>query len=88
MTKDVDVVHVAGSRLLGIAERLFGRDGPARPEWGFYLESVPGGLPPLPIGFERRTVDVPGSWRVIRPKRPEAHDLIVTKLKAVPPGRP
>ena len=35
----------------------------------------------MPMGFEQRSVDVRGPWRVIRPKRPEVHDLVVTKLK-------
>lgn len=81
MTKDVDVVEVKVSRLLTVALGVFGKGGPGHTEPGFYLEAVSSGFPPLPIGFERRCGDVPGPWRVIRPKWPEAHDLVVTKLK-------
>ncbi|HWE37780.1 MAG TPA: DUF6036 family nucleotidyltransferase [Isosphaeraceae bacterium] len=81
MTKDVDVVEVAGSRLLGIAVRVFGKGGPGHRAWGFYLETVSSGLPPLPLGYQSRCIDVPGPWSVIRPKRPEAHDLVISKLR-------
>jgi hypothetical protein len=81
MTRDVDVVDAAGSRLLGVAVRVFGKGGPGHRGHGFYLEAVSSGLPPLPIGFQGRCVAVPGPWRVIRPRRPEASDLVVTKLR-------
>ena len=81
MTKDVDVVHVDRSRLLRIAVEKFGRASKGHLDHGFYLEAVSSGLPPLPIGYQGRCLDVPGSWRIICPKRPEAHDLIVTKLR-------
>ncbi len=81
MTKDVDVVEVAGSPLFTLAVEVFRKGGAGHTGHGFYLEAVSSGLPPLPIGFERRCVDVPGPWLVIRPKRLEAHDLVVTKLK-------
>lgn len=81
MTKDVDVVDAAGSRLLAIAVGVFGKGGPGHRGHGFYLETVSSGLPPLPVGYQKRCVDLPGPWRVIRPKRPEVHDLIVTKLR-------
>lgn len=79
-TKDVDVVDVADSRLLGIAVDIFGKNSPGNVARRFYLETVSSGLPPLPIGYQKRCIDVPGPWRIIRPKRPEPHDLIVTKL--------
>jgi hypothetical protein len=81
MTKDLDVVEEHDNRLLGVAERVFGKDAVKGRGHGFYLETVPSGLPPLPHGYQSRCVDVPGDWRVIRPKRPEAHDLVVTKLR-------
>jgi hypothetical protein len=81
MTKDVDVVDDAGSRLLPIAVQEFTRGGARHAGLGLYLEAVSSGLPPLPIGYQGRCVDVPGPWRVIRPRRPEAHDLVVTKLR-------
>lgn len=80
MTRDVDIVDVADSRLLGIAMGIFGKGNPGHTLYQFYLETVPTGLPPLPIGYQRRCVDIPGCWRIIRPKLPEAHDLVVTKL--------
>ena len=81
MTKDVDGVEIHGSSLQDIAIRLFGKDSPGSQQWGFYLETVSSGLPPLPAGYPSRCIDVIGPWSVIRPKRPEAHDLIVTKLQ-------
>ncbi len=81
MTKAVDVVQDAGSRLFGIAVEKFGRASKGHLDHNFYLEVVSSGLPPLPAGYQSRCLDIPGSWEVIRPKRPEVHDLIVTKLK-------
>ncbi|HEY2154418.1 MAG TPA: DUF6036 family nucleotidyltransferase [Isosphaeraceae bacterium] len=81
MTKDVDIVEIHDSRLQKIAEETFGRDTPAAKRLGFYLESVSSWLPPLPGGYQARCIDVEGPWTVIRPKRPEANDLAVTKLK-------
>lgn len=81
MTKDVDIVHVHGSRLQAIAVETFGKGTAGAGRHGFYLESVSSGLPPLPVGYQARCVDVPGPWVVIRPKRPEANDLAVTKLR-------
>lgn len=81
MTKDVDVVEVKASRLLTVAVEVFKRGGTGHTGHGFYLEAVSSGFPPVPAGFETRCVDVPGPWRVIRPKRPEANDLVITKLK-------
>jgi len=81
MTKDVDVIEVTNSRLFTLAVEVFKKGGAGHAGHGFYLEAVSSGLPPLPIGFERRCVDVPGPWVVIQPKRPEAHDLVVTKLR-------
>jgi hypothetical protein len=81
MTKDVDVVDQHGSRLLEIAMTQFGKEGQRRLGVGLYLEAVPAGLPPLPHHFRGRCLDISGSWKVIRPKRPEVHDLIVSKLR-------
>lgn len=44
------------------------------------LEAVSSGLPPLPIGYRARCIAIPGPWRVLRPSRPEIHDLAATKL--------
>lgn len=81
MTKDVDVVETARSPLLEIAAQVFRKGGPEHRGRGFYLEFVSSGFPPLPAGFQKRCVDMPGPWRVIRPKLPEIHDLIVSKLR-------
>ena len=80
MTKDVDVVHDHASRLLKIVEERFGKNGSQGVNL-LYIETVSSGLPPLPSGYQQRCVDLLGDWKVIRPKLPEAHDLIVTKLK-------
>jgi hypothetical protein len=81
MTKDVDVVEVRPSHLLTVASEVFKKGAPGNAGYGFYLETVSSGFPPLPIGFEKRCIDIVGPWQVIRPKRPEGHDLVVTKLK-------
>lgn len=81
MTKDVDVVDIAGSRLLGVAVDIFGKKKSGQLAHHFYIETVSSGLPPLPIGYQKRCVEIPGRWRIIRPKSPEVHDLVVTKLK-------
>jgi Nucleotidyltransferase of unknown function (DUF6036) len=72
MTKDVDVVEMAGSRLFTLAVEEFKKGGAGHARYGFYLEAVSSGLPPMPIGFQKRCVQVPGPWRVIRPMRPGA----------------
>ena len=81
MTKDVDVVEVRPSRLLTLVSEVFKKGASGNAGYGFYLETVSSGFPPLPAGFEARCIDIEGPWRVIRPKRPEGHDLVVTKLK-------
>ncbi len=81
MTKDVDVVDVHDSRLFGVAIDAFGRGTTGHVAHGFYLEAVSSGLPPLRHGYQARCVDVPGVWQILRPKRPEVHDLVVTKLR-------
>src|SRR5262249_49245234 len=81
MTKDVDIVYVHDSPLQTIAEEPSGKAPPAARRFGFYLESVSSGLPPLPAGYQARSVEIEGPWVVIRPKRLEANDLAVTKLK-------
>jgi hypothetical protein len=80
MTKDVDVVYIHGSTLLDQAVARFGAGTPAAARYGFYLEVVSSGLPPLPLGLQARCIPIPGSWRVLRPARPEIHDLAATKL--------
>jgi hypothetical protein len=81
MTKGIDVVELEPSRLFAVAVEVFKEGGPGQTRYGLYLEAVSSGLPPVPIGFQKRSVEVAGPWRVLRPKRPEPHDLVVTKLK-------
>ncbi len=80
MTKDVDVVYLHDSPLMDRALEAFGKGTVAATRHGFYLEGVASGLPPLPGGYQRRCVAIPGSWRILRPGRPEIHDLAATKL--------
>lgn len=80
-TKDVDIVHFHGSRLELAAVELFGRGTANAGRLGFYLEPVPQGLPPIPGTYLSRSEPIPGRWRVLRPMRPDPHDLAVTKLK-------
>jgi hypothetical protein len=80
MTKDVDVVYVHGSTLLDRAVEAFGKGTARADHHGFYLEAVSSGLPPLPIGYQGRCIAIPGPWHVLRPARPEIHDLAATKL--------
>jgi len=80
-TRDVDIVHIHGRRLESKAVELF-REGTANAErFGFYLELVPQGLPPIPGAYFSRSEPIPGRWRVLRPMQPNPHDLAVTKLK-------
>jgi hypothetical protein len=80
-TKDVDIVHFHGSTLEEEAVKLFGKGTPNAERWGFYLEGVPQGLPPIPQGYCARCEILPGEWKAVRPMQPEPHDLAVTKLK-------
>jgi hypothetical protein len=81
MTKDIDILYSHGSELQQKALERFGQGTAGAGKWGFHLEAVSSGLPPVPSGYRSRAIDVPGPWRVIRPKRLEIHDLAVTKLK-------
>jgi hypothetical protein len=80
-TKDVDIVHFHGSELEARAVELFGKGTPNAGRFGFYLEPVPQGLPPIPGTYRRRSEPIAGRWRVLRPMQPDPHDLAVTKLK-------
>ena len=81
-TKDVDIVARMGpEELEHKALQLSGEGTPLAARWGMYLQGVPQGLPPIPQGYCQRCQEIPGDWKVLRPKQPEAHDLAVTKLK-------
>src|SRR5262249_39942582 len=46
-TRDVDIVHFHGSELEQIAVELFGKGTTNAERFGFHLEPVPQGLPPI-----------------------------------------
>jgi len=81
-TKDVGIVtHGETSGLQPKALELFGKGQPAAQRLGLYLEAVANGIPPVPGRYRGQAVDVPGNWKVLRPKHLEPHDLAITKLK-------
>ena len=81
-TKDVDMVGRTDTpELEEKALELFGKETAKAQEWGLYLESVPPALPPVPGSYRSQSVELPGEWKVLRPKQLEPHDLAVTKLK-------
>ena len=81
-TKDVDLVTGADTpELQRIAFDLFGQGTAGAKQWGLYLEGVPMGLPPVPGSYRNLSVELPGDWKVLRPRLLEVHDLAVTKLK-------
>lgn len=81
-TKDVDLVTRADvPPLQAKAFELFGKGTPNALKWGLYLEAVPEGLPPVPGSYRRLATDLPGAWKVLRPKQLDPHDLAVTKLR-------
>jgi hypothetical protein len=84
-TRDLYVIQVEGSQLQARAVRLFGRGTGNADRLGFFLETVPQGLPPIPGGYFHRAEMIPGPWKVLRPMQPEAHDLAATKLKRFHP---
>ncbi len=79
-TKDVDIVHFQGSELEDKAVELFGKGTVNAARLGFHLEPVPQALPPIPGGYCPRSEDIPGNWRILRPKQPQPDHLAVTKL--------
>lgn len=83
VTADVDVVQVShpASPLLALAIERFGKGTPAARRHGLYLEGVLTEIPPLPGGFRKRCVPMPGEWRALDVWQPEAHDLAASKLK-------
>lgn len=80
-TKDVDIVQTHGSHLEVKAAELFGKGTKNAERFGFYLELVPEGLPPIPGTYRHRSEPIPGQWNVLRPMQPDPHDLAVTKLR-------
>ena len=84
-TNDVDFVWMRESNLEQKAIDLLGKGSALAQSLGLYLDLVPQGLPPLPGGFRRRSVAVPGNWQVLRLWKLEVHDLATTKLRSFRP---
>jgi len=82
-TSDVDVVLIGGAPegLLLEALHRYGKNSPGHTAHGLYLEVVACGLPPMPQGFQSRSKQVHGDWRVLRVMEPDPHDLAASKLK-------
>ena len=81
-TKDVDLVTRGEEpRLQKTAFELFGKGAALAQSWGLYLEAVPEGFPPVPGSYRTLSTDLPGDWKVIRPKMLDPHDLAATKLR-------
>jgi|GEM_PF-5846907 len=80
-TKDLDVVaeSLRRSDEDGAQSLLdtFGRSSGRAP----YLDPVPGGLPPLPIGWSDRAVPRPSPSEALRLWTLDLADLIITKLR-------
>ncbi len=65
MTKDVDVVYIAGSRLLKIAITIFGKSGTRHVPGSFFERSLRA-FRHFRADTRERCVDIPGQWRIIR----------------------
>ena len=68
-------------RLQKTAFELFGKGAALAQSWGLYLEAVPEAFPPVPGSYRTLSTDLPGDWKVIRPKMLDPHDLAATKLR-------
>lgn len=84
-TKDIDIVSRQESKLEQKALELSGKDSRLARSLGLYLDPVPQGLPPVPMGFEQRCKLVTGNWKVLKVWTPDVHDLAATKLKSFRP---
>jgi hypothetical protein len=84
-TKDIDIVSRQESELEQRAIELLGKDSSLARSLGLYLDPVPQGLPPVPMGFEQRCKLLPGNWKVLKIWLPDVHDLAATKLKSFRP---
>jgi hypothetical protein len=81
-TKDIDLVTRGDeSELQRKTLELFGKGTSNAVRWGLYLEPVPEGLPPVPGSYRRLSSELPGDWKVLRPRQLDPHDLAITKLK-------
>jgi uncharacterized nucleotidyltransferase DUF6036 len=84
LTRDFDIVMMR-TPLESRAVELFGKGSPNAATLGVYLELVPQGAPPLPQWYNKRSVAVPGPWKLLRVWRPQPADLAATKLKCYRP---
>jgi hypothetical protein len=81
-TKDVDMVWQGEISVLHTkAIELFGQGTSHAIKWGLYLERVAAGYPPVPGRYQRMAAELPGTWKVLRPKQLDPHDLAISKLK-------
>lgn len=81
-TADFDILQPKGNtELVEVALAQFGKGTARARELGLYLEIVPEGLPPAPVGYEKRARVVEGPWRVLRVFHLDPHDLAATKLR-------
>ena len=80
-TKDLDVVserlYSSNEEAAAVLVERFGKTSGRVP----YLDPVPGGLPPLPLGWAGRAVRRPSPSPTLRIWSLDAADLIVTKLR-------
>lgn len=84
-TTDIDIVWMRSSGLEQNAIDLVGKGTALAGVLGLYLDPLPPALPPLPVGFDKRCVLVPGSWKILRVWKLEVHDLAVSKLNCFRP---
>jgi len=84
-TQDVDMVLMRNSELEARAIELLGKKSQLAKSLGLYLDPVPQGLPPLPMGFRHRCKPLTGNWKVLKIFVLEANDLATTKLKSFRP---
>jgi hypothetical protein len=81
-TKDVDLATQGDSPpLQARAFELFGQGTSNAQKWGLYLEAVPAGLPPLPGSYRALSSEMPGPWKVLRPRQLDANHLAISKLR-------
>jgi hypothetical protein len=81
-TKDVDLATQGEALpLQARAFEHFGKGTRNAQRWGLFLEPVPAGLPPVPGSYRTMAKDLPGDWKVLRPRQLDPHHLAVSKLR-------
>lgn len=81
VTKDFDVVDLPKSLLMQNALATFGKETKNARELGLYLDAVNPSLPPLPSGYQSRSEEITGNWKVIRLWKLDPYDLIISKIR-------